>query len=134
MRPVALGTMLAALLLAATAAMWLLTGGAGALAVLAGGSLPLAVSVGSLLVFLFMLRPGHIDRKGYQRFVGTNFLVKLVLMGAWLAVILLNTSLPRGPFVVSLLVNFMAWHLLEAYRYQAVALSPRGPARGGVNS
>ena len=125
------GAVLAALMLAAAAAMWRLTGGADALAVLAGGLLPVAVSVGSLRVFVLMFGPGNFDPKGYQRFVVTNFLVKLVLMGAWLAGILLTTSLPRGPFVASLLVNFMAWHLLEAYRYQTVSLSSPGPAGSG---
>ena len=127
MRSIAWGAVLASLMLAAAAAMWLLTGGAAALAVLAGGSLPVAVSGGSLLVFLLMFKPGNIDPRGFQRFVVTNFLVKLVLVGAWLAGILLATSLPRGPFVASLLVNFMAWHLLEAYRYQTVG-------SGGVTS
>ena len=113
------GTLLGALMLTGAGAMWLAGGGSGAVAVLAGGLLPLVISVGSLVVFFLVLQPGKMGQKSYQRFVLTNFFIKVFLLGGWLAAILLATSLPRIPFIASLLLNFMAWHVYEAYRYQS---------------
>ncbi len=114
-----MGAVLGALMLTGAGAMWLAGGGSGAVAVLAGGLLPLAISAGSLVVFFLVLQPETMGQKSYVRFVLTNFFLKVLLLGGWVAAILLATSLPRIPFIASLLLNFMAWHVYEAYRYQA---------------
>lgn len=109
---------LGGLFLAVSGMVWMMAGERNALAVLAGGSLPIAISVVSLYAFLVAAAKGESQRY-HQRFVGINFLVKVVLIGLWMAFILRATTLPRIPFVVSLLVNFFTWHVYEAYRYQA---------------
>ncbi|MFC1619405.1 hypothetical protein ACFL45_05615 [Candidatus Neomarinimicrobiota bacterium] len=97
----------------------LLAGSSVATAVLAGGILPLGISVTSLAVF-FSRRLTYVEQAAYQRFVVINFIIKMLFIGVWTAVMLLSTSLPIAPFVVSLLINFFVWHLFEAYRYQSV--------------
>lgn len=92
------------------------------MAVWAGGLLPLAISVVSLVVF-FRLLPGKLDPRKHDRFVIVNFLTKVVLIGAWITAVLVLTTWPQAAFVVSLLVNFMAWHLYEAFRYQQYYLA-----------
>ena len=92
------------------------------MAVWAGGLLPLAISVVSLVVF-FRLLPGKLDPRQHDRFVIVNFLTKVVLIGAWITAVLVLTTWPQAAFVFSLLVNFMAWHLYEAFRYQQYYLA-----------
>ena len=92
------------------------------MAVWAGGLLPLAISVVSLVVF-FRLLSGKLDPRKHDRFVIVNFLTKVVLIGAWITAVLVLTTWPQAAFVVSLLVNFMAWHLYEAFRYQQYYLA-----------
>ncbi|MFC1481435.1 hypothetical protein ACFL6E_04215 [Candidatus Neomarinimicrobiota bacterium] len=88
-----------------------------ALAVLLAGVVPIGISAVSLLLFF------RVETKrtaaGHDRFVLINFLVKVVLIGTWLTSLLLATKLPHWPVVISLLANFLAWHLYEAYRYQS---------------
>ncbi len=117
---------LGGLSLAASGVVWMIAGERSAWAVLAGGSLPMAISVVSLYVFWVAAAKGA-SQIHHQRFVVLNFLVKVVLIGLWMALILRATTLPRVPFVVSLLVNFFTWHVYEAYRYQAyLQAAPRG--------
>jgi len=117
MRPALAGSILGALFVAGSGLVWLVAGGASAVAVFAGGILPIATSIGSLFIF-FALKPDTGRQRKYQRFILINFLVKVVLIGLWTALVILAMQLPRGPFVASLLVNFFAWHVYEAYRYQ----------------
>ena len=104
--------------LAVSGIVWVLASGRSALAILAGGGLPIAISVISLYVFQVAAENGESQRH-HDSFVAINFLVKVILIGLWMVLILLATTLPRIPFVVSLLVNFFTWHVYEAYRYQA---------------
>ena len=104
--------------LAVSGMVWVMASGGSALAVLAGGGLPIAISVVSLYAFQVAAENGESQRH-HDSFVAVNFLVKVVLIGLWMVLILLATTLPRIPFVVSLLVNFFTWHVYEAYRYQA---------------
>ncbi len=115
---------LGGLFVAASGMIWPVAGSSTALAVLAGGSLPIAISVVSLYILLAGGTRGG-QQGYYQRFVVMNFLVKVVLIGMWLAFILLATPLPRIPFVISLLANFFAWHVYEGYCYQSYLRGPR---------
>ncbi|MBA7603749.1 MAG: hypothetical protein GH143_06140 [Calditrichaeota bacterium] len=117
MRPLLAGTILGALFVACSGLVWLVAGGVTALAVFAGGILPITISVSSLFIFS-ILKPDTGGLRKYQHFVLVNFLVKVVLIGLGVALVMLAVRLPRGPFVASLLVNFFAWHVYEAYRYQ----------------
>lgn len=92
------------------------------LAVSAGGFLPLSISVVSLIVFSRLL-PGQTGSRKHDHFVLVNFLAKVVLIGAWITAILVLTDWPQAAFVISLLVNFLAWHLYEAFRYQQYHLA-----------
>ena len=111
--------LLAAILLVGAGISWLLAGSAGALAVLAGGLFPGAISISSILALSFIVRSERMGSIGYQQFVLANFIAKVVLLGGWTAAIVLVTSLPISLFIASLLVNFLAWHIYEAYRYQS---------------
>jgi hypothetical protein len=106
----------------------LLAGSSVATAVLAGGILPLAISGTSLAVF-FSRRFRFIEQAAYQRFVVINFIIKVLFIGAWTAVMLLSTHLPIAPFIVSLLINFFIWHVFEAYRYQSALKQGIAPTR-----
>jgi len=117
MKPAFVGAILGGLFMAGSTLVWLVAGRLSAVAVVVGGLVPIAISVGSLAVF-HTRRPRLGHQRKYQRFVLINFLVKVVFIGLWTAVILLATPLPREPFVVSLLFNFFGWHLFEAFRYQ----------------
>lgn len=117
MRPGLAGAILGTLFIAGSGLAWLAAGSAGAAAVFAGGILPIAISISSLIIFS-ILKPDTGGQRKYQRFVLANFLIKVVLIGLWTALILLAVRLPRGLFVASLLVNFFTWHVYEALRYQ----------------
>ncbi len=117
MRIIIIGIILGVLFIAITGLVWLVTGAANALAVFVGGILPIAISIISIFTF-FTLKPHTRGPNRYQRFVVINFLIKVVLIGLWTALIILSVKVPTGPFVVSLLANFLAWHIYEAYRYQ----------------
>ena len=118
MRPLGIIIVLVAGFIAGIGISGLLAGSSVATAVLAGGILPLAISGASLAVF-FSRRFTFVEPAAYQRFVVINFIIKVLFIGVWTAVMLLSTPLPIAPFIVSLLINFFVWHLFEAYRYQS---------------
>ncbi|UCH62938.1 MAG: hypothetical protein JSU77_00310 [Fidelibacterota bacterium] len=117
MRPLIAGASLGVLFFISSGLVWFTAGSAGAAAVFAGGILPITISICSLFIFS-ILKPDTGGHKKYQRFILANFLVKVVLIGLWTALVLLAIHLPREPFIASLLINFFAWHVYEAYRYQ----------------
>ncbi|MCH7497199.1 MAG: hypothetical protein IH971_05040 [Candidatus Marinimicrobia bacterium] len=128
MKPLVGAMLLAAMLLVGAGISWLLAGSAGALAVLAGGLFPGAISVSSILALSFIVRSERMGSIGYQQFVLANFIAKVVLLGGWTAAIVLVTSLPISLFIASLLVNFLAWHIYEAFRYQSAVWEVGGSA------
>ncbi len=128
MKPLVGAMLLAAMLLVGAGISWLLAGSAGALAVLAGGLFPGAISISSILALSFIVRSERMGSIGYQQFVLANFIAKVVLLGGWTAAIVLVTSLPISLFIASLLVNFLAWHIYEAFRYQSAVWEVGGSA------
>jgi hypothetical protein len=118
MRPGHAASILVCLFIAGSGLVWLFSSGEAAIAVVTGGLLPIVISAISLGLF-FARKTQEVSHERYQRFVLINFLVKVVLIGAWTVLFLLITALPRAPFVMSLLLNFFAWHVFEAYRYQS---------------
>ena len=128
MKPLVGAMLLAVMLLIGAGISWLLAGSAGALAVLAGGLFPAAISIGSLMALSFIVRSERMGSVGYPQFVLANFIAKVVLLGGWTAAIVLVTSLPISLFIASLLVNFLAWHIYEAFRYQSAVWEVGGSA------
>lgn len=128
MKPLVGAMLLAGMLLVGAGISWLLAGSAGALAVLAGGLFPGAISMSSILALSFIVRSERMGSIGYQQFVLANFIAKVVLLGGWTAAIVLVTSLPISLFIASLLVNFLAWHIYEAFRYQSAVWEVGGSA------
>ena len=128
MKPLVGAMLLAAMLLVGAGISWLLAGSAGTLAVLAGGLFPGAISVSSILALSYIVRSERMGSIGYQQFVLANFIAKVVLLGGWTAAIVLVTSLPISLFIASLLVNFLAWHIYEAFRYQSAVWEVGGSA------
>jgi amino acid transporter len=92
------------------------------LAVSVGGLMPLTISVVSLVVF-FRLLPGKTGLRKHDQFVLLNFLAKVVLIAVGMTAVLVLTNWSQAAFVISLLVNFLAWHLYEAFRYQQYHLA-----------
>ncbi len=124
-----LGAVILAGFFLAAAGLALVVGDSGLfLAVSAGGLLPLTISVVSLVVF-FRLLPGKTGPRKHDRFVLLNFLAKVVLIGVGMTAVLVLTTWSQVAFVISLLVNFLAWHLYEAFRYQQYHLAA-GRRRG----
>ena len=101
---------------------WVISGMGLAVAVLAGGALPAVVSISSLIVWNKVIQPGLLIVE-FEKFNLINFLAKIVLIGSWMTIILLLTNLPSAPFIASLLINFLAWHLYEAHYYQRYLVS-----------
>lgn len=93
-----------------------MAGGSAAWALAAGGLVPAVVSWVSLALLLDGSRP--LSAQTHQRDMLINFFAKVLLIGGWTVAVVLATTLPRTVFVASLLINFMAWHLLEAWAYQ----------------
>ncbi len=110
-------------LFVATAGITLAVGnGSLFLAVLGGGLVPWIVSVSSLVLF-FQWLPRRSGAMKHEKFVLLNFLVKVILIGGWVTLILMLTAWPVRAFIISLVVNFLAWHLYEAYCYQRFHLT-----------
>ena len=115
------------LLIVTAAAMGLIDETSSGMAVLAGGAVPLLISTVSLHFYasrgLGLMRipaagANRVTTWAYQRFLLINFLLKALLIGLWTVFVLLATTWPQIPFVISLLVNFLVWHLFEAFSYQ----------------
>ncbi len=46
-----------------------------------------------------------------------GFFAKVILVGVWLFLFIPRPEIQRVVFTVSLLVNFLAWHVVEAYHW-----------------
>jgi len=96
------------------------------LSALAGALLPLVISTGLLLwVDLHRIR----DVMQLQKINIIGFMLKVVLLGVW-AVWLINAgTLDKVTFIVTLLINFLAWHGIEAY-YWRLFMAGNGQVTG----
>ncbi len=90
--------------------------------VLAGAFLPVIIS-GSLLFWAEHNK--NYDAHQLQRINIIGFFLKVILIGVW-AVILINAgTLDKVTFIVILLINFLAWHGVEAYYWPLFIASNR---------
>ena len=83
-----------------------------AIAILAGALVPVVVSAVSLWLFS---QKQNLTFKQAQAFMLYSFISKFILIGLWVILIVLSRNVMAIPFVISLLINFLAWHLSEAY-------------------
>jgi len=95
-------------------------------AVIAAALIPVLISFG--LLFWVDRQKIH-DSHQLQKINIIGFLIKVVLLGLW-AVILLNAgALHKMTFIVMLLINFLAWHGVEAY-YWPLFMAGNGQENG----
>ncbi len=83
-----------------------------AIAILAGGLVPAVISTASLWLFS---HKHDLTFRQAQAFMLYSFMTKFILLGLWVVMIVLSRNIRLVPFVISLLINFLAWHLSEAY-------------------
>ncbi len=94
--------------------------------VLAGAFLPVLIS-GSLLFWADHNKIN--DAQQLQKINIIGFFIKVILLGIW-AVILINAgTLDKMTFIVLLLINFLAWHGVEAY-YWPLFMAGNGQKNG----
>ena len=115
------------LLLLASLMALLLAGPAVALVILGSGGVPALVSWGSMV--LVIDRAGRFDARRYDKQMLVNFFVKVIVIGAWTATAIAALKWPPAVFTTALLINFLAWHFLEAAMYQRQLTGING-ARG----
>ena len=72
---------------------------------------------------LIIDRSRPFDALHHDMLMLVNFFVKVIIVGVWTAVALIVFKWPPALFASALLINFLAWHLLEAAMYQRHLLS-----------
>ena len=80
--------------------------------VLAAALLPILISMG-LLFWVEMKKIQEPNQLQKINIIG--FFLKVILLGLWAAILLNAGTLHKMTFVVILLINFLAWHGVEAY-------------------
>jgi hypothetical protein len=80
--------------------------------VLGGAFLPVLIS--SVLLFWVDHNEIH-DPQQLQKMNIIGFFFKVILLGGWAVVLLQANVLDKVTFIVTLLINFLAWHGVEAY-------------------
>ncbi len=97
--------------------------------VLAGAFLPVLIS--SALLFWVDHNKIH-DAQQLQKMNIIGFFFKVILIGGWAVVLLQADVLDKVTFIVTLLINFLAWHGVEAY-YWPLFMAGNGQ-KDGENS
>ncbi|MBC8193547.1 MAG: hypothetical protein H8E18_14265, partial [FCB group bacterium] len=80
--------------------------------VLAGAIIPILIS-GGLLLWAEYSKTN--DAQNLQKINIIGFFFKVVLMGIWSTILLKAGALDNVTFIVILVINFLAWHGVEAY-------------------
>ena len=83
-----------------------------AVAILAGALVPVVISTVSLWLFT---QKRNLTFKQAQSFMLYSFMAKMILIGLWVVLIVSGPNIEVIPFISSLLINFLAWHMSEAY-------------------
>ena len=80
--------------------------------VLSAALIPVLISMG----LLYWVESNQIQKPDQlQKINITGFFLKVILLGIWAAILLNAGTLHNMTFVVILLINFLAWHGVEAY-------------------
>ncbi|MCF7807923.1 MAG: hypothetical protein K9M49_03785 [Candidatus Marinimicrobia bacterium] len=80
--------------------------------VLAAALVPVLISTGLLYWVERQKTQGAIQ---LQKINIIGFFLKVILLGLWAAILLNSGTLHKVTFIVILLINFLAWHGVEAY-------------------
>jgi len=83
--------------------------------VLAGAILPVLIS-GSLLAWAEYSKTN--DPQNLQKINIAGFFFKVILLGVWSAILVKAGNLDNVTFIVILVINFLAWHGVEAYYWR----------------
>ncbi len=94
--------------------------------VLAGALLPVVIS-GGLLFWADYNKT--FDAQQLQKINIVGFFMKVVLLGIWAAILISAGTLDKMTFIVTLLINFLAWHGVEAY-YWSLFMARNGHLKG----
>ncbi len=97
--------------------------------VLAGAVIPLLIS-GGLLVWAEYSKTK--DPQYLQKLNIIGFLIKIVLLGAWATLLIKAGNLDNVIFIVMLVINFLAWHGVEAY-YWRLFMADTGQKQGEIS-
>jgi len=97
--------------------------------VLAGAIIPVLIS-GGLLLWAEYSKTN--DPKNLQKINIAGFLFKVVLLGVWSAILVKAGTLDNVTFIVMLVINFLAWHGVEAYYWPL--FMARSAQKTGENS
>ncbi len=87
--------------------------------VLAGAFLPILISGGLLF---WAEQSTKRDAQNLQKINITGFFFKVVLLGAWAVILVKAGTLHLMTFIVILVINFLAWHGVEAYYWRLFML------------
>ncbi|MCF7825015.1 MAG: hypothetical protein K9N29_00055 [Candidatus Marinimicrobia bacterium] len=80
--------------------------------VIAGAILPVLIS-GGLLIWAEYSKTN--EPKNLQKINIMGFFFKVVLLGLWSVILVKAGTLDNVTFIVMLVINFLAWHGVEAY-------------------
>ncbi len=80
--------------------------------VLAGAIIPILIS-GGLLLWAEYSKTN--DAQNLQKINIIGFFFKVLLLGVWSAILVKAGTLDNVTFIVILVINFLAWHGVEAY-------------------
>jgi len=97
--------------------------------VLAGAIIPLLIS-GGLLAWAEYSNTN--DPQNLQKLNIIGFFFKVILLGIWSVFLMKAGTLDNVTFIVMLLINFLAWHGVEAY-YWSLFMA-RSAQKTGENS
>ncbi|MBT3229994.1 MAG: hypothetical protein HOD43_05300 [Candidatus Marinimicrobia bacterium] len=93
---------------------------------LAGAFLPIIISG----VILFWVEKNKIhEAQQLQKINIIGFLAKVLLLGLWIVILIKSGTIDNVTFIVILLINFLAWHGVEAY-YWPLFMAGNGHAKG----
>ena len=83
--------------------------------VLAGAIIPILIS-GALLIWAEYSKTN--DPQNLQKINIIGFFFKVILLGVWAAILVKAGTLDNMTFIVILVINFLAWHGVEAYYWR----------------
>ncbi|NQT63697.1 MAG: hypothetical protein HQ556_12110 [Candidatus Marinimicrobia bacterium] len=93
---------------------------------LAGAFLPVVISG----VILFWVDKNKIhDAQQLQKINIIGFFAKVIMLAIWIVILIKSGTMDNVTFIVILLINFLAWHGVEAY-YWPLFMADNGPAKG----
>ena len=97
--------------------------------ILAGAIIPILIS-GALLLWAEYSNTN--DAQNLQKINIIGFFFKVILLGIWAAILVKAGTLDNVTFIVTLVINFLAWHGVEAYYWPL--FMARSTQKTGENS